>query len=56
MKKLLTKLKVKFAALKSKAMFFLNYAYRHGTCAPRWNGVETTFSTSFQRGIHVLCL
>ena len=26
------------------------------TCIPRWNDVETTVSTSFQRGIHVECL
>ena len=30
--------------------------YRHTTCIPRWNDMETTVSTSFQRGIQVLCL
>ena len=25
--------------------------YKHSTCVPRWNNVETTISTSFQRGI-----
>ena len=31
-------------------------SYKHSTCVPRWNNVETTVSTSFQRGIHVVCL
>ena len=30
--------------------------YKHSTCIPRWNDVETVVSTSFQRGIHVKCL
>ena len=30
--------------------------YKHNACIPRWNDVETTVSTSFQRGIHVACL
>ena len=30
--------------------------YKHTTWIPRWNDVETVTSTSFQRGIHVVCL
>ena len=30
--------------------------YKHSTCIPRWNEVETNVSTSFQCGIHVECL
>ena len=30
--------------------------YKHTTWIPRWKDVETAFSTSFQRGIHVVCL
>ena len=30
--------------------------YKHTTCIPRWNDVETTASTSFQLGIHMVCL
>ena len=30
--------------------------YKHTTWNPRWNDVETTFSTLFQRGIHLVCL
>ena len=32
------------------------YPYKHTMCIPRWNDVETTVSTSFQRGIHVVWL
>ena len=32
------------------------FPYKHTTCIPRWNDVETTVFTLFQRGIHVLCL
>ena len=28
---------------------------KHITCIPRWNSVESTVSTLFQRGIHVMC-
>ena len=28
---------------------------KHTTCIARWNDVETTVFTSFQRGIHVVC-
>ena len=28
--------------------------YKHTTCIPRWNDIETTVSTSFQLGIHVV--
>ena len=30
--------------------------YKHTMWIPRWNDVETVVSTSFQRGIHVVCL
>ena len=30
--------------------------YKHTTCIPRWNEVEITVSTSFQRGIHMVWL
>ena len=30
--------------------------YKHTPCIPRWNDVETVLFTSFQRGIHVVCL
>ena len=30
--------------------------YKHTACIPRWNDVETIVSTSFQRGIHLVCL
>ena len=30
--------------------------YKHTTWIRRWNDVETTVSTSFQSGIHVVCL
>ena len=29
------------------------HSYKHSTCIPRWNDVETNVSMSFQRGIHV---
>ena len=32
------------------------FPYKHSTCIPRWNDAKTTISTSFQRGIHVVCL
>ena len=32
------------------------YPYKHTTCIPHWNDVETVVSASFQRGIHVVCL
>ena len=31
------------------------HSYKHSTCIPRWNDVETNVSTSFLRGIHVEC-
>ena len=34
----------------------LELPYKHTTRIPRWNDVETAVSTSFQRGIHVVCL
>ena len=34
----------------------LSYPYNHTMWIPRWNDVETAVSTSFQRGIHVVCL
>ena len=30
--------------------------YKHTTCIPCWNDVKTRVSTSFQRGIYVVCL
>ena len=30
--------------------------YKYITCIPRWNDVEKVVSTSFQCGIHVVCL
>ena len=30
--------------------------YKHTTWIPRSNDVETIVSTSFQRGVHVVCL
>ena len=33
-----------------------NVGYKHTTWIPRRNDVETTVSTWFQRGIHVVCL
>ena len=30
--------------------------YKRNTYIPRWNDVETTVSTSFRRGIHVVFL
>ena len=30
--------------------------YKHTTCIPSWNDLETIVSTSLQRGIHVVCL
>ena len=33
-----------------------NFPYKHTTWIPRWNYAETVVSTSFQRGIHVVCL
>ena len=30
--------------------------FKHTTCIPCWSYVETVVPTSFQRGIHVLCL
>ena len=30
--------------------------YKLTTWIPRWNHVETAVSTSFQRGIHMVCL
>ena len=35
---------------------YMKLAYKHTTWIPRWNDVETTVSTSFQRRIHVVCL
>ena len=32
------------------------YPYKYFTWIPRWNDVKTVVSTSFQRGIHVVCL
>ena len=32
------------------------YPNKHTTWILRWNDVETVVSTSFQRGIHVVCL
>ena len=34
----------------------LSAPYKHTLCIPRWNDVETTISTSFQREKHVVCL
>ena len=35
----------------------INYLpYKHSMWIPRWNDVETSVSTSFQRGIHGECL
>ena len=39
-----------------KGVWFYQQPYKHTTCIPRWNDVETAASTSFQRGIHVVCL
>ena len=33
----------------------MQYHYKHITCIPRWNNVETFFSTSFQRELYVVC-
>ena len=30
--------------------------YKHTTWIPRWNNEETVVYTSFQRGIHGVCL
>ena len=30
--------------------------YKHTAWIPRWNDMEMVVSTSFQRGIHVMCL
>ena len=30
--------------------------YKHTKWIPRWNDMETTVSTLFQREIHVVCL
>ena len=35
---------------------FSSEPYKHTTCIPRWNDVETTVPTSFQHGIHGVCL
>ena len=35
--------------------YTLYKAYKHTTWIPRWNDVETAVSTSFQRGIHMVC-
>ena len=46
----------------SKIMVVLNIGilymlpYKRTTWIPRWNDVEKVVSTSFQRGIHVVCL
>ena len=37
-------------------MVFNKWPYKHTTCIPRSNDVETVVSTSFQREIHVVCL
>ena len=42
--------------LNGSSQLFALLPYKHSTCIPRWNGVETFVSTSFQRGIHVVCL
>ena len=39
-----------------KGVWIYQQPYKHTTCIPRWNDVETAASTSFQRGIHVVCL
>ena len=39
-----------------KKALIIKFPYKHTTSIPRWNEVETTVSTSFQRGIHVVCL
>ena len=33
-----------------------NLTYKHMTWIPLWNDLEKFVSTSFQRGIHVMCL
>ena len=46
--------------IQRKSMQYLRnitrYRNKHNTCIPSWSDVETVFSTSFQRGIHVVCL
>ena len=37
-------------------IFCVHTPHKHTTWIPHWNDVETTVSTSFQRGIHVVCL
>ena len=39
-----------------RCLTMLGYPYKHNACIPRWNDVETLDLTSFQRGIHVVCL
>ena len=50
---------------KSKSIMNIRYLFRtisnilpynHTTFTPRWKDLETTVSTSFQRGIQVVCL
>ena len=36
--------------------FVVNCDHKHITRIPRWNNVEATVSTSFQRGIHIVYL
>ena len=38
------------------SIFFEHLPRKHTTCILCWNDVETFLSTSFQRGIHVVCL
>ena len=40
----------------SREADWLLHLYEHITCIPRWNNLERTVSTSFQRGTHVVCL
>ena len=42
---------------KTFQLIFMNsLPYKHTTCIPHWNDVDTVVSTLFQRGIHVVCL
>ena len=42
--------------IKHDSEIYHKHPCKHTTCIPSWNDVEPVVSTSFQRGIHVVCL
>ena len=45
-----------FQLLQNAIESFRYFPYKHTMCISHWNNVETVASTSFQRGIWVVCL